>query len=593
MRTLNWLQISDFHLREIQAWEQDVVLSAMCKDIERRSKDIGPIDFVLATGDIAFGGQPEEYERANAFFDKVVHVTGVPQERIYCIPGNHDVNRNRQKTCFAGARHILQSENEIDSFLGDQEEVATLLQRQQHYHQFQNAYFTEQKRQWTSDRLAYVSELTLENLQIAIVGFNTAWLAHGGLDDHGKLLMGERQVIEALRIVDDIDPHVVVAMGHHPFQLLNEFDRRVVQRRIEERCGFYHCGHLHDPDSHDVVRSGGHCLTVAAGAAFESRHTHNAYSVVSLDVMQGQRRVKTIQYKPTDGTFSYESKKTFALVIDAAHQCSLKELGDAIEAYRPSLSDVANYLAALLLDMQAEVPITAGSFYAFGSYDVLQDLQTDELKSATTAFMAVRNPLRLLAAQMPLADLLSRYGTVIEAYGNLLIERSQTQQGLRERLVERNADARALAGAEPLQPYTHTLSLLREMAGAQDWDALRIQAERLLGSPEGRVVTEARRMLALSLAHSPDSADKEQSDNLYRDLIREELATAADFAALASLLIGIDEHGKAKEVVLNGIERFPDAIETYAAIGQQIIEATGDHTFRDQLRALRAGRGKA
>jgi DNA repair exonuclease SbcCD nuclease subunit len=117
MRTLNWLQISDFHLRESQAWEQDVVLSEMCQDIERRGKDIGPIDFVLATGDLAFAGQPEEYKRAEAFFNEVIRVTSVPRERVYFIPGNHDVNRKLQKTCFAGARHILKSENEIDSFL--------------------------------------------------------------------------------------------------------------------------------------------------------------------------------------------------------------------------------------------------------------------------------------------------------------------------------------------------------------------------------------------------------------------------------------------------------------------------------------------
>jgi len=65
MRPISWLHISDFHLRDSQAWAQDVVLSAMCKDIERQRGAIGTIDFVLATGDLAFAGKAHEYAGAS------------------------------------------------------------------------------------------------------------------------------------------------------------------------------------------------------------------------------------------------------------------------------------------------------------------------------------------------------------------------------------------------------------------------------------------------------------------------------------------------------------------------------------------------
>jgi hypothetical protein len=177
----------------------------MCKDIARHRGDIGTIDFVLATGDLAFAGKAHEYDRAVAFFDEVVRVAGVPRERIFCIPGNHGVDRDRQKMCFAGARHTLQSQNEIDSFLGTSEEVETLLQRQEHYHRFQESYFARQEKRWTADRLGYISTIFVEDLAIAIVGINTAWLSEGGASDHGKLLTGERQVIDALRIASEAD----------------------------------------------------------------------------------------------------------------------------------------------------------------------------------------------------------------------------------------------------------------------------------------------------------------------------------------------------------------------------------------------------
>ena len=39
---------------------QDVSISAMCRDIERRQSYVGAIDFVLATGDLAFAGKAHD-----------------------------------------------------------------------------------------------------------------------------------------------------------------------------------------------------------------------------------------------------------------------------------------------------------------------------------------------------------------------------------------------------------------------------------------------------------------------------------------------------------------------------------------------------
>lgn len=590
MRTITWLQISDFHLRDSQAWAQDVVLSAMSMDINRRRESAGGIDFVLATGDFAFAGKANEYARAAVFFDEVLRVAGVPRERIFFIPGNHDVDRDRQKMCFAGARHVLQSQNEIDAFLGAADEVATLLQRQEQYHRFQEGYLTAQERTWTSDRLGYVSTLTVEGVRIAIVGLNTAWLAEGGLSDHGRLLAGERQVIDALRIAEKTEPHLVIAMGHHPFHLLNDFDRRPCQRRIEEACHFFHCGHLHDPETRDAVHAGGHCLTVAAGASFDSRHTQNAYSVVGLDVMNAVRTVKTVQYKPTVGAFSYESEELFPLVINRVMPCGVGDLGRAIERYRPNLAGFAYYMAALLAEAQAEVPIVAGKTYAFGSIELLEDQPSGELRAATAAFMRIRNPLRLFGKGMTLDDFLSRYGDAIDRFGKVLGEIAEANSLLRARLDEREADARALGGAEPLNPFAHTLALLRELATAQEWTLLHEQAERHLDSADEAVAREAKRMLALALAHSEDDADKRSAADHYRSLAETEEAAPSDLAALASLLAGFGEHDDAKNVVLSGIVRFPDAAESFLTIGHAIVEATGDRPFRDELNARRAAR---
>ena len=160
-------------------------------------------------------------------------------------------------------------------------------------------------------------------------------------------------------------------------------------------------------------------------------------------------------------------------------------------------------------------------------------------------------------------------------------------------MKKREADARALAGVEPLQPFAYTLALLRELAADQDWEVLREQAERHLDSTERAVAIEARRMLALCLGQTPDPSEKAQAADLYNRLIADEAAEATDFAALASLLVDSDDYEGAKKALLKGMERFPEAAEGYRAIGQRIVEATGDRAFRDELNVQRAGRRTA
>jgi hypothetical protein len=73
--------ISDFHLRDRDAWSQDVVLRAMCEAIARQRREGTRLDFVLATGDVA--GKPEDYRLAAGFFDAVSAASGVPKALIF------------------------------------------------------------------------------------------------------------------------------------------------------------------------------------------------------------------------------------------------------------------------------------------------------------------------------------------------------------------------------------------------------------------------------------------------------------------------------------------------------------------------------
>ncbi len=168
------------------------------------------------TGDLAFSGKADDYALAAGFFDALTAASGVPKERIFCIPGNHDIDRDRQKLSFLGARTFLQDQNRTDALLAGGEDLETLLERQENYRRFQNSYFTGQDRTPTADGLGYVSRLTIEDVRLAIVGLDSAWLAQGGVEDHGKLLIGERQLINAIEQPIQRGPGFYVMDGEGP-----------------------------------------------------------------------------------------------------------------------------------------------------------------------------------------------------------------------------------------------------------------------------------------------------------------------------------------------------------------------------------------
>ncbi|MEO7888865.1 MAG: metallophosphoesterase [Vicinamibacterales bacterium] len=592
MRPICWIHISDIHMRVSAAWSQDVVLTAMCDDVLRQRKAGLAADFILATGDLAFSGKADEYRLAQGLFDALSAASGVPKERIFCIPGNHDIDRSRQNMAFQGVRSFVQSQNQIDQLLSPEDDIATLLLRQQNYRAFQEAYFNGQDRKRTADGLAYVAGITIDDVRLAIVGLDSAWLAAGGPEDHGKLLIGERQVINAFDLARTLDPHLVIGMAHHPFHVLQDIDRRPAQRRVESACAFFHCGHLHEPEAQMAGFTASGCLTLAAGASFETRQSRNSYSFVTLDLLRAERTVTTVQYSPTTSAFSSTAHDSYPIDIAPAGICPVNDLAIAMREYTPALASLAHYLSALLLDQKSELAIPSGKKYAFGSFAVLQDQPGSDFKSKTIAFLAFRNALRVFYKRAPLSDIFAQHGHVIVHYGAALEEGCKEDPQLAARLAEREKDAEAFSVAEPESSTSYTDGLLDDLMAGQDWDHLRVLTQRNLASPDLRLARKAARLYSLSLANSTETADKLTACEMYRGLLGSEAAEPTDAGILALLLLETGQPEEAKSVLLSAFDAFPaNAISYFLQIGLKLVDATGDRSFRKQLTTTAEARG--
>ena len=571
-------------------WAQDVVLSAMCKDIERQRAEMA-IDFILVSGDLAYSGQADEYVLVGQFFDDLATAAGVRKDEVFCVPGNHDIDRNRERLCFCGARSVLQDPGQTDAFLASPvtDNFVTLLKREESYRGFQAAYFADQPTIPTDEGLGYVARIAIDGVRLAILGFDSAWLADGGVEDHMKLLLGERQVLNAIKIVQDSGdpPHIVVALAHHPLHLLQDFDRHNVQTRIDRHCQFFHCGHLHQSETRPTGNSPLGCLTVAAGASFETRHTQNTYSVVTLDLLQGLRTVRSFQYNPTDGVLSPASTHDYRIEVMSAGTCGVDELAMVIAAH--TATPWPHYIAALLLAKKSDLPVPLADGYVFAALEVLPD---DEWKAKTGAFLTFRNALHVLHGRESIEEIFRQHGDAVSEYCAALSDLCDAQPMRKARMDEQQQDALLLATGESHSSFFHTTDLLRELADAHEWETLREQAERHADTADPTLAAQANRMLALALANSPDAADKASAIERYRSLVDSASSDPTDVGNLATLLMETGFPEQAKAALLQGVAMCPPACLDYLAeTGHRIVAATGDRNFREQLRVAVAEKG--
>jgi len=300
--TLTWLHISDLHWRESQAYGANIVVEALLHDLANRAEiasELECIDFIFITGDIAFASQPEEYGLAHSFFDDLCRTTGVRKERLFFVPGNHDVDRNALSDEAHEIVNGLANHQMVNRLLDDDVNRAIVMQRFRCYKQFVNGYLRRYP-PFDSGRYFYVETCQCAGKRIAILGLNSAWTSASD-DDRLKLLLGERQVRTALDQAQHAD--VRIALMHHPFEWLQDFDRDDCEPLLLRGCDFVLHGHLHRTGLIQLRAPGIEAMVIAAGACYETRQYLNSYNLVQLDLRAGKGTVYLQTYSDRHGGF--------------------------------------------------------------------------------------------------------------------------------------------------------------------------------------------------------------------------------------------------------------------------------------------------
>lgn len=288
------LHLSDIHFRAPGCLDPDhdrdkPYRTRLERHLTGRVAAMGPIDAIMVGGDIAFQGDPREYEVARNWLLDLAEICGCDSASIWVVPGNHDVNRQSCKDTPTMNVHamISQAKNEDERLwmLQKQLDHTDTGQALFHGHAAYNEFAKKMGCQVYPGHLYWKQERELgAGVTLRIHGLTSTLLSgrNGGNDDRGSLYLSPLQTL-------DPSPNVVnLTICHHPPDWLVDGDD--IEDMLNARAMFQVFGHKHRQrilESATYVRWGAGSVNPShADKQFEP-----GYNIVELNVIgEGQER---------------------------------------------------------------------------------------------------------------------------------------------------------------------------------------------------------------------------------------------------------------------------------------------------------------
>lgn len=247
---LRFIHFSDIHFKSPHCNDPDSdpdikIRDAVLQDIQKMIDINGePVDGILITGDIAFAGREDEYSAARGWLTEVSSEFNIPDERIYVVPGNHDVDRNASNKLIAKSLRSdirtksskIERDTAIDTALKDTDASQVIFTPMHNYINFSKFYGCG----IGSEKAFWRKQLTLsENVELHIRGITTTLFSNKD-DDKGNLLLGSNQL--NFRKLPGV---LNLSLMHHPCDWLRDSDDLADQLSNSVHIQLF--GHKHRP----------------------------------------------------------------------------------------------------------------------------------------------------------------------------------------------------------------------------------------------------------------------------------------------------------------------------------------------------------
>ncbi len=258
----------------------------LLQDARTQLHELGELDAILITGDIAFKGDAQEYSAALQWIDELATACGSTLRRVFVVPGNHDVDRNtcKQRSVRNAHQAILNAEGgrrerSLREHWQDPEAARTLLQPLSAYNEFAARFdcqiYPPERMYWTED-LDLGDGVTLRLNGLTSTLTSGAGASSGTDDTRDSLYLSPLQTV-----LDPEDDVVNLVLSHHPPEWFLDHD--AVDEAICARAQIQCFGHKH---RQRISRDLGY-IRFSAGAVNPARHEvgwEPGYNIIDVQI---------------------------------------------------------------------------------------------------------------------------------------------------------------------------------------------------------------------------------------------------------------------------------------------------------------------
>lgn len=283
------IHISDIHYEFNEPENQGLIINSFFKDLDSQLDPTNKENtYCIISGDLVNKGNSEKIY--NDFYNNFILklIKRIPIQNIFCIPGNHDLNRNEIEKNLQEHDDIFNkkfSETEFNKFLREDENL--IHRKFKHYKNF----YTE-KLQSSNFNLNGFSEVIVP--EITLYFLNCSLLSYGGLngiDDKGRLRIETSGINEW---INNNEGRTKILVMHHPIEYLTSYAKRELNSMLKNGIDILISGHIHDQDlTHSYVSDNGGVIKLGSPQLFSNKPDLNGYSILTFI----DKKIDSITYR--------------------------------------------------------------------------------------------------------------------------------------------------------------------------------------------------------------------------------------------------------------------------------------------------------
>ncbi len=483
------VHLSDFHLDKNNQKRSEDLVYFLCQSLKKVNEE-RKVDLVIFTGDaINKGGKSfnsaltgfQEFEKV--FIEPVLDALGLSKERFIFTIGNHDIDRDADTpNAEDGLKMNLINKGALDSFW-DNPRSAKDMERVNDYKAFEKDYYFKYNQAEDVDITRFQTniKIKIENKIVGITCLNSAWRCYDSNEDQGRILIGERQITDSLRFIDNCD--LKIAISHHHFSWMRSFEMVNLERLLTTNYSMYLCGHTHSPGASCYKRPEGVSFVFVAPGILSSNINEdlcsykNGFGVIDYDESRGKIDSRILIQQNAkdfilDKTFANEGvwSNDIPLGAEAQHK---KDLQNVILNIKEQTESLNKHLLSYHTETKAPKSLT--ELFVMPKLTLyIKDEKSDEIKNENISDLRsiidsndnyVIFGTKESGKTILLDKLLTLFIDIYSEKGVLPIKvdfhelKSAMSSAFKEFMLSRKAEAEKIMGTEPIVLLVDNLEL--------------------------------------------------------------------------------------------------------------------------------------